>query len=236
MLKRRLSEPWLNEQWVLPPQHNAEFVCAMEDVLDVYQRPYDPRRPVVTFDETSRQLTKETRQPVPAAPGRPARVDYEYERNGTANLFLWFEPLVGRRHVKVTDRRTKCDFAVAIRELADGYPAAEKIVLVMDNLNTHKPASLYEAFPPEEARRLIERLEIHYTPKHGSWLNMAETELSVLARQCLDRRIPDRPTLDAETAAWEQARNAARCRVDWQFTTADARTKLKRLYPSLQHG
>ena len=173
---------------------------------------------------------------MPSAPGRPARVDYEYERNGTANLFLWFEPLAGRRRVKVTERRTKCDFAVAIRDLVDSYPTAEKIVLVMDNLNTHKPASLYEAFPPEEARRLIDRLEIHYTPKHGSWLNMAETELSVLSRQCLDRRIPDRSILDAEVAAWEQTRNTACCRVDWQFTTADARTKLKRLYPSLQPG
>ncbi len=220
----------------MPPQHNAEFVCAMEDVLDVYQRPYDPRRPVVNFDETSRQLTRETRSPIPAAPGRPARIDYEYERRGTANLFLWFEPLAGRRHVKVTERRTKCDFAIAVRERVDSYPAAEKIVLVMDNLNTHKPASFYEAFAPEEARRLIERLEIHHTPKHGSWLNMAETELSILSRQRLNRRIPDRPTLETETAAWEQARNTARCRVDWQFTTADARTKLKRLYPSFQPG
>ena len=173
---------------------------------------------------------------MPSAPGRPARVDYEYERNGKANLFLWFEPLAGRRRVKVTERRTKCDFAVAIRDLVDSYPTAEKIVLVMDNLNTHKPASFYEAFAPEEARRLIDRLEIHYTPKHGSWLNMAETELSVLSRQCLDRRIPDRSILDAEVAAWEQTRNTACCRVDWQFTTADARTKLKRLYPSLQPG
>jgi hypothetical protein len=208
----------------------------MEDVLEVYQRPYDPRRPVVCFDEQSKQLTKETRCPVPAAPGRPARTDYEYERNGTANLFLWFEPLAGQRHVKVTHRRTARDFAEALRDLIDSYPTAEKIVLVMDNLNTHKPASFYDAFSPEEARRLIERLEIHYTPKHGSWLNMAETELSVLTKQCLNRRIPDLPTLITEVAAWEHARNTARCRVDWQFTTNNARTKLKRLYPSIQYG
>jgi hypothetical protein len=208
----------------------------MEDVLEVYQRPYDPRRPVVCFDEQSKQLTKETRRPVPAAPGRPARTDYEYERNGTANLFLWFEPLAGQRHVKVTHRRTARDLAEALRDLIDSYPTAEKIVLVMDNLNTHKPASFYDAFPPHEARRLIQRLEIHYTPKHGSWLNMAETELSVLTKQCLNRRIPDHPTLIAEVAAWQHARNTARCRVDWQFTTDNARTKLKRLYPSIQPG
>jgi len=163
-------------------------------------------------------------------------VDYEYERNGTANLFLWFEPLAGQRHVKVTDRRTTRDFAEAVRDLAAGYPEAEKIVLVMDNLNTHKPASFYDAFPPDEARRLIARLEIHYTPKHGSWLNMAETELSTLTKQCLNRRIQDQDTLRAEVAAWEQSRNTARCRVDWQFTTHDARIKLKRLYPSFQAG
>jgi hypothetical protein len=221
---------------VLPPEHNADFVCAMEDVLEVYQRPYNPQRPVVCFDEQSKQLTKETRQAVPAAPGRAKRVDYEYERNGTANLFLWFEPLAGQRHVKVTDRRTIRDFAMALRDLIASYPTVEKIVLVMDNLNTHKVASFYEAFPPDEARRLIDRLEIHYTPKHGSWLNMAETELSVLTKQCLNRRIPDQATLIAEVAAWEHTRNTARCRVDWQFTTRDARTKLKRLYPSIQLG
>lgn len=221
---------------MLPPEHNADFVCAMEDVLEVYQRPYNPQRPVVCFDEQSKQLTKETRQPRRAAPGHPRRIDYEYERNGTANLFLWFEPLAGRRHVKITDRRTTRDFAEAIRDLVDSYSTADKIVLVMDNLNTHKPASFYDAFEPHEARRLIDRLEIHYTPKHGSWLNMAETELSVLTKQCLNRRIPDQPTLIAEVAAWEQARNTARCRIDWQFTTHDARTKLKRLYPSIQPG
>lgn len=188
------------------------------------------------FDEQSRQLTKETRRAVPAAPGRPARVDYEYERNGTANLFMIFEPLVGKRRVKVTDRRTALDFAEVIRELVDSYPTAERIVLVMDNLNTHKMASLYEAFVPDEARRLIERLEVHYTPKHGSWLNMAETELSVMTKQCLRRRIPDKPTLVGEVAAWESPRNTARCRIDWRFTTANARIKLKRLYPSIEVG
>ena len=221
---------------MLPPEQNADFVCAMEDVLEVYQRPYDPRRPLVCFDEQSKQLIREIRQPVPATPGRARRIDYEYERNGTANLFMVFEPLAGRRRVKVTDRRTAIDFAEVIRETVDGHPTADKIVLVMDNLNTHKIASLYEAFPPEEARRLIDRLEIHYTPKHGSWLNMAETELSVLTKQCLNRRLADKPTLVRETAAWETYRNTARCRIDWQFTTADARIKLKRLYPSIQVG
>lgn len=221
---------------MLPPEKNADFVCAMEDVLEVYQRPYDPQRPVVCFDEQSKQLIRETRPSVPAAPGRCERVDYEYERNGTANLFMLFEPLAGRRRVKVTDRRTAKDFAEVVRELVNSYPEAEKIVLVMDNLNTHKMASLYEAFPPEEARRLMERLEIHYTPKHGSWLNIAETELSVLTKQCLKRHIPDKQNLTHEIAAWENSRNTAHCRVDWQFTTADARIKLKRLYPSIQFG
>jgi hypothetical protein len=221
---------------VIPPDHNAEFVAAMEDVLEVYHRRYDPKRPVVCFDETSKQLIKETRVPIPAVPGRPATSDYEYERNGTANLFMMFEPLAGRRHVKVTERRTAVDYASAVRDLVDvHYPDAETIVLVQDNLNTHKPASLYEAFPPEEARRIIEKLEIHYTPKHGSWLDMAETELSVLSRQCLDRRIPDQLTLTTEVGTWEVNRNEAECTVNWQFTTADARIKLKRLYPVIKH-
>jgi hypothetical protein len=209
----------------------------MEDVLEVYTRPYDPRRPQVCLDETSKQLVADTREPLPAAPGQPARVDYEYERKGTANLFMVFEPLTGYRQVKVTERRTAVDFAYVIQALVDvQYPQAEKIVLVLDNLNTHTPASLYEAFAPAEARRLMERLEIHHTPKHGSWLNMAEIELSVLARQCLDRRIPDPTILAQEVAAWERQRNAAQCRVDWRFTTHDARIKLKRLYPSIQLG
>ncbi len=207
----------------------------MEDVLEVYHRPYDPQRPVVCFDEASKQLLKETRTPMPAAPGRPATTDYEYERNGTANMFMMFEPLAGKRHVRVTERRTAVDYAYAVRELVDVHcVAAAKIVLVHDNLNTHKPASLYEAFPPDEARRILDRLEIHYTPKHGSWLNMAETELGILSRQCLDRRLADRPALTNEIAAWETARNSAECKVHWQFTTADARTKLWRLYPVIE--
>lgn len=220
---------------MIPPKENAEFVAAMEDVLAVYQRPYDPLRPQVCLDETSKQLTKEVRTPLLAEPGRAARVDAEYERNGTANLFMLFEPLRGWRHVEVTARRTKIDFAQVIRDLVDvHYPRAETIVLVMDNLNTHKVASLYEAFPPTEARRLIEKLDIHYTPKHGSWLDMAETELGVLSRQCLDRRLPDRDTLIREVAAWEAARNTADSKVIWRFTTEDARIKLKTLYPSIQ--
>jgi hypothetical protein len=220
---------------VIPPDANADFVCAMEDVLEVYQRPYDPKHPMVCVDEATKQLFKETRHVIPAAAGRPERHDYEYERNGTANLFMIFEPLGGRRRVKVTERRTKLDFAHVIREIVDeDYADTETIVLVMDNLNTHKPASLYEAFAPAEARRILDRLEIHYTPKHGSWLDMAEIELNVLTKQCLDRRIPDQPTLIEEVLAWETPRNESECKVDWHFTTDDARTKLKRLYPSIQ--
>ena len=205
----------------------------MEDVLDVYTRPSDPRRPQVCLDETSRQLLGEVTPPLPAAPGRPAREDDEYVRQGVCNLFLVCEPLRGWRHVTVGDRRTRSDFAHCVKELVDvHYPDAERIVLVMDNLNTHTPASLYEAFPPAEAKRLADKLEIHYTPKHGSWLNMAEIELSVLAAQCLDRRLPDRALLEREVAAWEAARNAATKTIAWRFTTADARIKLKRLYPS----
>jgi len=220
---------------VIPPEHNAEFVAAMEDVLEVYQRPRDPKRPLVCLDEQSKQLIRETRKPIAASPGRPERVDYEYERNGTANLFMLFAPLEGWRHVKVTERRTKLDFAEVIRELVDvHFPDAEKIVLVMDNLNTHRTGSLYEAFPPAEARRLAAKLEIHHTPKHGSWLDMAETELSILTKQCLDRRIADMVTLDREVRAWEAQRNRIKAKIDWQFTTDQARTKLKRLYPSIQ--
>jgi DDE superfamily endonuclease len=220
---------------VIPPAQNAEFVAAMEDVLEVYHRPRNPQRPLVCLDEQSKQLIRETRTPIATAPGRPERVDYEYERNGTANLFMLFAPLEGWRHVKVTARRTKLDFAAVIRELVDvDFPHADTIVLVMDNLNTHKVASLYEAFAPAEARRLIEKLEIHYTPKHGSWLDMAETELSILTKQCLDRRIPDAATLIREITAWEAPRNAEKSTIDWQFTTNQARTKLKRLYPSIQ--
>ena len=206
----------------------------MEDVLDIYTRPYDPRRPQVCMDEASKQLLRDGRAPLLVRPGQPARLDYEYEREGVANLFLFCEPLRGWRWVTVTEHRTKRDWAHQIRELVDvWYPAAERIVLVMDNLNTHTPAALYEAFPPAEAKRLADKLEIHHTPKHGSWLNIAEIELSVLSRQCLDRRVPDFATLAAEVAAWQDRRNAAGGTVDWRFTTADARIKLKRLYPSL---
>jgi hypothetical protein len=207
----------------------------MEDVLEVYQRPHDPARPVVCLDETSKQLIAETRVPIPAKPGHPARVDYEYERNGTANLFMLFAPLEGWRHVKVTDRHAAADYAQVLKAVSDShFPGADKIILVQDNLSTHKPASLYEAFPPAEARRLVERFEWHYTPKHGSWLDMAECELSVLSRQCLDRRIPDKPTLTQEVAAWQQNRNKKHAKADWQFTNVDARVKLKRLYPQFQ--
>lgn len=218
----------------MPKRHDADFACAMEDVLEVYQRPYDPRFPQVNVDEASKQLVAEIVSPLPPRPGQPQRIDYEYERRGTANLFLLFEPLTGWRHVKVTDRRTKLDFAEVLRELSDvHYPQAERIVLVMDNLNTHKLSVLYEAFPPAEARRLVERFEVHYTPKHASWLNVAECELSVLSRQCLARRLESRALLEREVQAWERDRNQQAARVDWRFTTADARIKLKRLYPEL---
>lgn len=206
----------------------------MEDVLDVYKRPYDPQRPKVNLDEASKQLVADVTPPLPMRPGQPERVDYEYERRGTANLFMLFEPLAGWRHVKVTDRRTKLDFAEVLKDLSDvHYPEAEKIVLVMDNLNTHKLSVLYEAFPPAEAHRLSERFEVHYTPKHASWLNIAECELSALSRQCLDRRLDSKTMLENEVRAWERQRNQQTVRVDWQFTTADARIKLKRLYPEL---
>jgi hypothetical protein len=206
----------------------------MEDVLEVYQRPPDPAFPLVCLDETSKQLIAETRVPIPAKPGRPARRDYEYERNGTANLFMMFAPLEGWRRVKITDRHAAVDYAQILKELSDThFPEADKIVLVQDNLSTHKPASLYEAFPAPEARRLVERFEWHYTPKHGSWLDMAESELGVLSSQCLDRRIPDKQTLIDEVAAWQDGRNKNHTKADWQFTTADARVKLKRLYPAL---
>ena len=222
---------------MIPPHANAEFVCAMEDVLEVYTRPYDPTHPVVCLDETSKQLVAETRTPLPVEPGQPQRVDYEYERQGTANLFMAVEPLAGQRYVTVTDRRTAVDFARIVKDLLEvRYPHADKVVLVLDNLNTHKPAALYQAFEPAVAWRLLERLEIHHTPKHGSWLNMAEIELSVLSQQCLNRRIPDAVTLVREVAAWQQARNADPRPVNWRFTTADARIKLKHLYPSIQVG
>jgi len=220
---------------VIPPEQSGEFVARMEDVLDVYHRPYDERRPLVCLDEVPVQLVGETRVPLPAAPGRLERYDYEYVRNGTANLFMIFEPLLGWRHAAVTERRTATDLAAVLRWLADEvHPDARKIVLVTDNLNTHHPGCLYEAFPPPEARRLAERFEWHYTPKHGSWLNVAECELSALSRQCLNRRLGPAEVLRREVDAWVDDRNHREVAVDWRFTTVDARLRLRRLYPSLQ--
>jgi hypothetical protein len=204
----------------------------MEDVLEVYTQPYDPNRPQVCMDETNKQLLSDVREPLPSQPGQAQRVDYEYQREGVADLFMFFEPLAGKRFVNVTDQRTRKDWAQVMKELADEhYPQAEKIVIVMDNLNTHSPASFYETFAPEEARRLANRFEFHYTPKHGSWLNMAEIELGVLIRQCLSRRIADKETLEKEVNVWQKDRNAKVVKVDWRFTTPDARIKLKHLYP-----
>lgn len=206
----------------------------MEGVLDVYKRPYDETRPMICMDELIKQLTKETRIPIEMEQGKPMRYDTEYERNGTSNIFIGFEPLVGKRQLKVTDRRTKIDWAIFIKELVDvHYSHATKIILVMDNLNTHVGSSLYEAFAPAEAKRILNKLEIHYTPKHGSWLNMAELELSHLSRQCLSRRIPDKGVLKGEVAAWVENRNNQNVIVDWQFTTEHARIKLKKLYPTI---
>jgi DDE superfamily endonuclease len=222
---------------VIPPKGNAAFAAAMEDVLEVYHRPHDPARPLVCLDETSKQLVAETRTPEPMQPGQPARHDYEYKRNGTANMFMLFAPLEGIRHVEVTERRTAIDYAHILKHLSDVlFASAAKITLVQDNLNTHSPASLYEAFEPAEARRIIERFEWHYTPKHGSWLNLAESELAVLSSQCLDRRIPDAATLTTEVAAWQTRRNAVNAKANWRFTTADARIKLKTLYPIIPGG
>jgi hypothetical protein len=207
----------------------------MEDVLDLYMAPTDPAYPLVCFDETSKQLIGDSRSPLPAGPGQPERFDYEYVRHGVQNLFMFFAPLHNWRHVKVTERRTKEDWAACMRDLVDiHFPAAKRIRVVEDNLNTHTPAALYEALPPAEAKRILDRLEFHYTPKHGSWVNMAEIELSVLNGQCLDRRIADKATLEQEVAAWEKTRNQRRATVNWRFTSADARIKLKRLYPSLE--
>jgi hypothetical protein len=207
----------------------------MEDVLDVYVRPYDPDYPVVCLDETNKQLVKETRIPLPIKPGHPQYYDYEYERNGVCNLLMLSEPLAGWRHVKVTDRRTKKDYAQILKYLVDErYPHSQMITVIQDNLNTHVKNAVYEAFPPQEAKRLLDKLEFHYTPKHGSWLNIAEIELSVLCGQCLDQRLPDQQSLKQVLAAWEAERNAKGTKVNWRFTTQDARIKLKRLYPSLE--
>ena len=203
--------------------------------MEVYKQPYDPKRPQVCMDETSKQLLADTRVTIPAQSGSPEKFDYEYKREGVANIFMFFEPLMGKRHAKVTEHRTRKDWALAMRELSDvQYPDAEKIEIVMDNLNTHSPASFYEAFDPEEARRLTNRFEFHYTPKHGSWLNIAEIELSVLSRQCLDRRMPNQAFLESEVKAWEDERNDQIVKVQWRFTTADARIKLKHLYPLIE--
>lgn len=207
----------------------------MEDVLEVYKRPYDPKRPLVCMDESSKQLLADTRTALPMEPGQLLRYDYEYVRQGVANLFIFFTPLENKRRIKITDHRCRTDWAEAMKELSDeDYPDAEKIVVVMDNLNTHSPISFYKTFPPEEARRLIERFEFHYTPKHGSWLNMAEIEFSVLGRQCLNRRIPNTEYLDREVHSWAKKRNEKSKTINWRFTTEDARIKLKRLYPQIE--
>jgi DDE superfamily endonuclease len=221
--------------WVIPPAQSGEFVAHMEDVLAVYHQPYDPQVPLVCMDEQPVQLIKETRKPLPAEEGTPERYDYEYERNGTATIFLFTEPLRGGRLVSVREHKTAVDWATEVHQLLDcQYPEADRLRLVCDHLNTHGIGSLYEAFPPEQARRLASRLELHYTPKHGSWLNIAEIELSALTWPCLDRRLPDLETLRAETHQWEQRRHASQKSVDWQFSTDDARIKLKRLYPQMQ--
>ncbi|MGC4105909.1 MAG: IS630 family transposase [Thermomicrobiales bacterium] len=219
----------------MAPTADPEFVWHMEDVLDVYQRPFDPAHPVICLDETNRQLLDETRPPQPVVPGHPARHDPEYVRGGIANLFLVTEPLRGWRSVMVSTQRTRLDFAACIKALVEvHYPDAKRIVLVLDQLNIHTPASLYAAFPPDEARRLADKLEFHHTPKHGSWLNMAELELSILQRQCLRQRIPDRNAMEREVTAWADRRNAATRTIDWQFTTSDARTRLRHLYPAFE--
>ena len=232
--KKNELKPHLSKYWKIPPDGNCAFVAAMEDVRSVYLMPYDPMLPVVCMDESSKQLVGEVAQPIPMAPGHPLLKDDEYVRKGVAEIFLAVEPLAGFREVKITDRRTMVDWAVFIQDLVDGrYAAAERIVLVMDNLNTHGIASLYEAFPAAEALRIAQRLEIHHTPKRGSWLNIAEIELSVFKRQCLPERIPDIEEMRRMTKAWNMERNSRQNRVDWQFTAEDARIKLKRLYPKL---
>nr|WP_156934177.1 IS630 family transposase [Paenibacillus zanthoxyli] len=230
-LKKNELKPWLKKQWCIP-EASGEFVARMEDVLDVYQRPYDPLRPVVCLDETNRQLIQETRSSLEPKPGQPKRIDYEYKRGGVVNLFMMFAPLEAKRYVRVLDQRKRVDFAACIQELVDvHYPKAEKIVLVMDNLNTHSIGSLYEAFEPKEAKRLADKLEIHHTPKHGSWLNMAEIEIGILSRQCLSGYISTKETMIRQVAAWEVRRNHSGSAVNWRFTTDDARIKLKKLYP-----
>ena len=225
----------MKEEWCIPPQANAAFVCQMEDVLEVYQRPYDAQRPLVCMDEMPKQLLVDVREPIACQPGMPARQDYEYKRAGVEDLFMLFEPLQGKRFVEVKDQRRRIEWAHVMKFVSDNlYPEVAKIVVVLDNLNTHSPASFYETFEPDEARRLSDRFEFHFTPKHGSWLNMAEIELSVLVRQCLNCRIPNKETLIQEVTAWQIQRNDEVVKVRWQFTTADARIKLKTLYPKIE--
>ena len=222
-------------EWKIPPKANAAFVAAMEDVLDLYARAFDPKRPLVCFDESNKEQHIEVIEPLPLEVGQPERFESTFERNGVSNLFMFFAPLQNWRQVKVTNRRTNADWAECMKDLVDvHFPDAQRIVVVMDNLSTHTPAALYSAFAPEEAKRIWDRLELHYTPKQGSWLNMAEIELSVLSRQCLDRRIPDQDALRCETNAWVERRNTAKATIEWRFTTADARIKLKKLYPTLK--
>lgn len=231
--KKNELKPWRQKGWIIPPEQNGNFVAKMENVLDVYKRPYNPRHPVVCMDESPKQLIGETRVPIPASSGQLAKHDYEYRRCGVCNIFLACEPLAGKRMVTITERKTKKDWAKFIEEIADQYTEADKITLVMDNLNTHDPGSLYEAFPPEKAKALWDRFEFIYTPKHGSWLNMAEIELNVLTGQCLDRRIDDIEVIKKEVRAWQQVRNNKNAKVNWQFTAKDARIKLSRLYPTI---
>jgi DDE superfamily endonuclease len=233
-MKKNELKPWQKKAWCIPPEQDAAFVCQMEEILDIYEQPYDPPGPQVCVDEMSTQLMGEVRDPLPAQPGKSCKYDTAYKRNGTANIFLAFEPLSGQRYTTVTDHRTKVDFAHYMHALVDeGYPDAEKICLVMDNLNTHHKAALYEAFVPQEAKRIADKLESHDTPTHGSWLNMAEIELSHLRRQCLADRIEDKTRLIHEVQAWNKKRHDRQAKAHWQFTTADARVKLIRLYPTL---
>ncbi|MBU1337833.1 MAG: IS630 family transposase [Acidobacteria bacterium] len=232
-LKKNELKPWRHKGWVIPPERNGSFVANMEMVLDVYKRPFDPLHPVVCMDESPKQLIAETKLPIPASPGRVARHDYEYRRCGVCNIFLACEPLAGKRMVRVTERKTKQDWACFLEEIADRYESAKKITLVMDNLNTHEPGALYETFKPERAKELWDRFEFVYTPKHGSWLNMAEIELNVLTGQCLKRRIDNIEVVRKEVSAWQKVRNNKDAKVKWQFATKDARIKLSRLYPTI---
>lgn len=232
-IKKNQLKPWLKKAWVIPPKANAEFVYRMEDILALYAEPLDPDRPVICMDETSKQLISEVLEPMPRQPGQPLKYDYQYRREGVCNLFMFTEPLAGQRTVLLRSRRTKADWVACLRWLLEGpYADVSLIRLVSDNLNTHQPAAFYECLPPEEAKRLLDRVEFHYTPLHASWLNIAEIELSVLSRQCLSRRISSEEMLRIEIDAWTIQRNQACRKVDWQFTTTDARIRLKRLYPS----